>query len=284
MPDDVTPPPAGDAPPTDVTPPPAGDAPGAPAGARPRRRLSAEVWIVLGLSLGQSAVYAALRLYTRLTADVPLGQQTAVLNPSRSERPYLDLTYQLLDIAFALVPVALALYLLAAPGRSAPRRIGLDRTRPVRDVAVGLGIAAAVGIPGLGLYVAGRALGLSVAIHTSGLDPHWWAVPVLVLAALKNALLEEVVAVGYLVERLRELRWTTPGILAASALLRGVYHLYQGPGMAVGNVVMGLLFGWYYVRTRRVLPLVVAHTALDVVAFVGYTLLPETVLDALGIT
>jgi len=47
---------------------------------------------------------------------------------------------------------------------------------------------------------------------------------------------------------------------------------------------MGLLFGWYYVRTRRVLPLVVAHTALDVVAFVGYTLLPETVLDALGIT
>lgn len=253
----------------------------APAG---RRRLGAEVWIVLGLSLGQSAVYSALRLYVRLTADVPLAQQAATLNPRRAERPYLDLTYQLLDVLFTLVPVALALYLLASPGRSALRRIGLDLARPGRDLAVGAGLAAVVGIPGLGLYVAARALGLSVAIQASGLDPYWWAVPVLVLAALKNALLEEVVAVGYLVERLRDLRWTTPAILAASSLLRGAYHLYQGPGMAAGNVVMGLLFTAWYLRTRRVMPLVVAHTALDVVAFVGYTLLPGAVLETLGVT
>ena len=249
-----------------------------------RRRLTAEIWIVLGLSVGQAALYAALRLYTRLTADVPLAQQTTTLNPSRSARPYLDLTYQLLDVVFTLVPVALALYLLSASGRSALRRIGLDLARPGRDLAVGAGLAAVVGIPGLGLYVAARALGLSVAIQTSGLEPYWWAVPVLILSALKNALLEEVVAVAYLVERLRELRWATPGILVASALLRGTYHLYQGPGMAAGNVVMGLLLGWYYVRTRRVMPLVVAHTALDVVAFVGYTLLPGAVLESLGVT
>src|SRR5690606_12021866 len=149
---------------------------------------------------------------------------------------------------------------------------------------VGLGLAALVGIPGLAFYLLGRALGLNVQVNPAGLEPYWWAVPVLILAALQNSLLEEVVAVGYLTERLLELRWTAPAIIAASALLRGAYHLYQGPGMAVGNVVMGLLFGWYYVRTRRVLPLVVAHTALDVVAFVGYTLLPETVLDARGIT
>jgi membrane protease YdiL (CAAX protease family) len=38
---------------------------------------------------------------------------------------------------------------------------------------------------------------------------------------------------------------------------------------------MGLFFGWVYTRTKRVGPLVVAHTALDVVAFVGYTLLKD---------
>jgi len=237
------------------------------------RRLRAEVWIVLGLSLGQAAVYAIVRLYARLTADVPLAQQTTTLNPSLSTRPYLDLTYQLLNIGFALVPVG-----------EQVQRIGLDPARPGRDLGVGLLLAAAVGIPGLGVYAAGRFLGVTVEVQAAGLAPYRWAVPVLVLSALQNALLEEVVAVGYLVERLTQLRWGVPGILVASALLRGAYHLYQGPGMALGNVAMGLLFTWYYLRRRRVMPLVIAHTALDVVAFVGYTVLAESVLHALGVT
>ena len=248
----------------------------------PGHRLRAEVWIVLGLSLGQSAVYALVRLYTRLTAEVPLAQQTATLNPSRSPRPYLDLTYQLLGIGFALVPVALALYLLSTHGRSAVRRIGLDRSRPGRDLAIGLGLAALIGIPGLGLYLGGRALGLTVQINASGLDAFWWTVPVLLLSALQNALLEEVVAVGYLMERLLELRWAVPAVIAASALLRGAYHLYQGPGMAIGNVVMGVVFSWYYLRRRRVMPLVIAHTTLDVVAFVGSAVAPAALLTFLG--
>lgn len=254
-----------------------------PVAAPVRRRLSVEVWIVLGLSLGQSAVYALVRLYVRLTAEVPLAQQSATLNPTRAERPYLDLTYQLLAIGFALVPVALALYLLSADGRGVLRRIGLDLARPGRDLAVGLGLAAVIGVPGIGLYLMGRTLGLNVQINASGLDAYWWTVPVLVLSALQNALLEEVVAVGYLAERLGEMRWSAPAIIAASALLRGGYHLYQGPGMAAGNVLMGILLGWYYLRRRRVMPLVVAHTALDLVAFVGYSLLPDGWLHTLGL-
>ena len=38
---------------------------------------------------------------------------------------------------------------------------------------------------------------------------------------------------------------------------------------------MGVIFGWFYTRTKRVMPLVVAHTILDVVAFVGYALLKD---------
>lgn len=255
-----------------------------PGPAAVRRRLGAEVWIVLGLSLGQSALYAAVRLYARLTAEVPLAQQSATLNPVRAvDRPYLDLTYQLLAIGFALVPVALALHLLSADGRSAVRRIGFDLARPGRDLAVGLGLAALIGVPGLGVYVGGRALGLNVEIAASGLAPYWWTVPVLVLAAVQNAVLEEVVGVAYLAERLAQVRWSVPAILAANAVLRGFYHAYQGPGMAVGNAVMGVLLTWFYLRRRRVMPLVVAHTALDVVAFVGYQLLPEDVLATLGI-
>ena len=61
-------------------------------------------------------------------------------------------------------------------------------------------------------------------------------------------------------------------VLLVSAVLRGSYHLYQGFGGFVGNLVMGLIFGLIYLRWRRVAPLVVAHTLLDIVAFVGYAL------------
>jgi len=100
-----------------------------------------------------------------------------------------------------------------------------------------------------------------------------------VLAAVENAVLEEVVAVGYLMTRLRQLSWSPVAAIVCSAALRGAYHLYQGIGPGVGNFVMGLVFGYVYQRTGRIAPLVIAHTVLDVVAFVGYALFA----DALGL-
>ncbi|MDQ0372871.1 CPBP family intramembrane glutamic endopeptidase [Cellulomonas humilata] len=248
-----------------------------------RRRITTEIWIVLGLSLGKSGLYAVVNLIDRLTAGPPLGDQTTTLNPSRSPRPWLDLTYQLLQVGFALVPVALALYLLSANGKSAVRRIGLDFTRPWRDLGIGVGLAAAIGIPGLGLYAIARTLGLAVEVQASALNAAWWTIPVLLLAALQNALLEEVIVVGYLMERLRELRWSAPAIVITSALVRGSYHLYQGWGAFVGNAIMGLLFAEYYRRKRRVMPLVMAHTLMDTFVFVGYALIPAAWIAMLGL-
>jgi hypothetical protein len=247
------------------------------APARRRGSLRAEVWIVLGLSLGQSAVYAVVSLIAKLTAG-PLRDQTATLNPSRSPRPYLDLTYQLLGIGFALVPVVLALYLLSlTPGR-ARQVLGLDLGRPGRDLLHGAGLAALIGLPGIGVYLAGRALGVTAEVVASGLNAYWWTVPVLVLAALENAVLEEVVVVGYLMTRLRELGWSTVAVIATSALVRGAYHLYQGIGPGIANALMGVVFGWWFHRTGRVMPLIVAHALIDIVAFVGYA----AFRDALG--
>jgi len=237
-----------------------------------RRRLTAEVWIVLGLSLGYSAVRAVISLAGKLTAGPPLAGQQAILNAPQADRPYLDLSYQLAGIAFTLVPVLLALWLLSGYGRSATRRIGFDVARPVRDLAVGVGLAALIGLPGLAFYFAGRQLGITADVVPAMLNAYWWTVPVLVLLAVKNAVLEEVIAVGYLVERLRTLGWRPWPITIASALLRGSYHLYQGFGPFIGNAAMGVLFAEYYRRRGRVMPLVVAHTILDIVSFVGYQL------------
>jgi len=246
----------------------------APAPAR--RRLSVEIWIVLGLSLGQSGVYAVVSLIAKLTAEGGLRASTATLNASRSDRPHLDLVLQLLGIGFALVPVALALYLLAMdPERSPLRRLGLDRSRPARDLMWGAALAALIGIPGLGLYAVGRMMGVTADVVPSALDAYWWTVPVLVLAAVQNAVLEEVVVVGYLMTRLKQLGWTVWPVIIVSALVRGGYHLYQGVGQGMGNVIMGLVFGYWFHRTGRVGPLIVAHTIMDVVVFVGYSLFAE---------
>ena len=113
----------------------------------------------------------------------------------------------------------------------------------------------------------------------AALQPVWWAIPVLILKAAENAVLEEVIVVGYLVTRLRGLQWRVGYIVLASAVLRGSYHLYQGFGAFVGNAVMGVIFALFFLRYKRVLPLVIAHTLLDIVAFVGYTLLPESWLS-----
>ena len=58
-----------------------------------------------------------------------------------------------------------------------------------------------------------------------------------------------------------------------SATLRGSYHLYQGFGGFLGNAVMGLIFGTLFLRWRRVTPMIIAHTLIDAVAFIGYALL-----------
>lgn len=238
-----------------------------------RSLLGVEVLLVLALSLGQSAVYSILRILERLTRAVALNQQTSTLNPSVvPDRPWLDLTYQLVQIAFGLVPVLLVVYLVQRSDPPANRTLGFDRIRVGSDLGFGVVIAAAIGIPGLGLYLGARALNLNTEVQASGLTEVWWTIPVLVLSAFQNAVLEEVIMIGYLFTRLGQLGWKVPLIIIVSALVRGSYHLYQGFGGFVGNLIMGVIFGLIYLKWRRTAPLIVAHTLLDIVAFVGYAL------------
>lgn len=239
------------------------------------RRYGLEVWIVLGLCLGQSAIYAVVSLVAKLSTG-PLKNQTATLNASRSPREYLDLTYQILGIGFALVPVVLVFYLLHQSGDRPRRVFGFDRAGRGFDTLVGLALAAVIGLPGLGLYLVGHYIGITATVVPSALNAYWWTVPVLILAAIENAVLEETVVVGYLFTRLRRRAWRTPTIIVTSAAIRASYHLYQGFGAGLGNFVMGLVFGYVFHRSGRVMPLIIAHTVLDVVAFVGYALLKDT--------
>ena len=266
-------------------------------------RWRAEVLLVAGVSLGQSAVYAVVRLADMLTR-APLKDSTAGLNHSQSTREVFDLVYQLLGIGFTLVPVALALYLMWLDGQgSVLERLGLgrgvgrggagrggagpDAGRGARgggtasdgvlrdgarraawgDAWRAVGLFVLIGAGTLVVYAAGRALGVTAQISTNNLNAAWWTVPVLLLQAVKNGVLEEVLLLGFFWDRLERLRWSPWAIIVGLAVFRGSYHLYQGFGPFVGNVLMGLIFGWLYMRRRRVMPFIGAHFLLDAVGF-----------------
>lgn len=242
------------------------------SGGLPRALLIAEVWLVLALSLGRSGVFALVNLIASAAAPGRLGDQAAVLNGSRAPgRPWLDLSLQLLSIGFGLTPVLLVVYLVVRSSDGV-RALGVDATRPRRDALWGAGLAASVGGAGLAFYLVSYALGINLTVVAENLPAVWWRIPVLILSAAQNAFVEEFVVVGYLVLRLRQLGWGTGSVIGASAVLRGSYHLYQGLGGFVGNMVMGVVFAYVYRRWGRLWPLVVAHTLMDLVAFVGYAL------------
>ena len=251
---------------------------GAVADSFPQRALSRkffrdETLLVLGLSLGASGVSALISFVGSVTKPGGLKDQAATLNASAAPgRPWLDLAWQLFGIASALVPVLLVAHLLLREGESL-RTLGFDPTRPGFDLVRGAGIAAVIGSTGIAFYLAARGLGFNLTVVPEALPDVWWKYPVLILSAMQNAILEEVIVVGYLLRRLGQLGWTPGTALVASSVLRGSYHLYQGVGGFIGNMVMGVVFVYLYRRWGRVGPLVVAHSLLDIGAYVGYALL-----------
>ncbi|WP_104531004.1 CPBP family intramembrane glutamic endopeptidase [Streptomyces specialis] len=248
----------------------------------PSRRVPRqELLLVLALSLGASAVGALISFTGVLTRPGGLADQAATLNGSHAPgRPWLDLAWQLFGITTALVPVLLVAHLLlreggtgAALGGPGMRAIGFDTSRPRADLAWGAVVAAGIGGTGLLFYLGAHASGANLTVVPESLPDVWWKIPVLIASAVQNAVVEEVIVVGYLLRRLDQLGWNPGRALAASAVLRGSYHLYQGVGGFLGNVAMGVVFVWLYRRWGRVMPLVVAHALIDIVAFVGYALL-----------
>ena len=232
-----------------------------------RRGLRVEIVVVLAVTFGLSAYTAFLELIEAVLLG--LAGRRVALNPRRSPFDLIDLGLNL-AVAFQLVAWGvLAIYLLWRSGFG-PAKIGLGRVRWRPDVLGGVGLAALIGLPGLGLYVAARALGLSAHVEPAQLYDTWWRIPMLLITAFANGWAEEVIVVAFLLTRLRQLRVNPVAAMLASSLLRGAYHLYQGFSAGLGNVVMGLVFAYVWRRTGRLWPLIIAHGIIDSVAYVGY--------------
>ncbi|MDN5720415.1 MAG: CPBP family intramembrane glutamic endopeptidase [Corynebacterium sp.] len=243
----------------------------ASAGPADRRAIRWELLIVLAVTFGASGVRSALRLLEAATRPENLNEQTTTLNARQSTLAWLDPAFQLISTGVLVAWGGLALFLLL---RHVPPTLSL---RPRwRDALPGAGLAALIGVPGLAFYVGAVQLGLSKEVVPTGLDRSVQDLVLLVLNSWANGFAEEILVVAWLCCRLRQLRVPWVWVFLASAVLRGSYHLYQGYSAGLGNMVMGLVFVWFFYRTGRVWPLVIAHGLIDTVAFVGYQVLGST--------
>ena len=91
------------------------------------------------------------------------------------------------------------------------------------------------------------------------------------ITSVVNGVYEELFVAGYIITALTPVRgpWTAINVSTGVRLL---YHLYQGPIGILTIVPLGILFGWVYVRTKQLWPLIVAHVLIDVVGLAWYTM------------
>ncbi|MFM6980573.1 MAG: CPBP family intramembrane glutamic endopeptidase [Micrococcales bacterium] len=239
-----------------------------------KKQYYVEVLLVLLASLGASAVYSLISLVQTLLSPKGLGGSTQTISQQTTQDLVFETLYKVVGTAFNLAPAAIALYLLWAVSQRSLKSIGFDLTQIRKDAPRALLLAASIGIPGIGLYFAARAFGLAAQIQPSNYSPNAVTVSLMVLAAIKAGILEEVIVVAYLQDRLERIGFKPRNQLLISAGLRGSYHLYQGFAGFIGNFVMGLAFGWAYKKWGRVAPLVIAHSIMDTVVFVAYFWLP----------
>ena len=229
-----------------------------------RRLLAEEVLVVLSLTFLASAVFALISVLTQ-----PVKGATSY---AASQAPLF--VTQLAQFVFGLAPVWLVVYLLRRSGEGVDA-IGLDTDDARRDAFLGAALFVVIAVGGLAIYYGSVKLGVNRFVVPSPPLGHWWTVPAILMNATQAALTEEVLVAAFLITRLQQLSWSPHASIVASAVLRGSYHLYQGWGGFLGNVAMGLIFGWVFARSRRAWPLIVAHFLLDVSAAIGYVLFRE---------
>lgn len=116
-----------------------------------------------------------------------------------------------------------------------------------------------------GAYYLATAIRPDLAINNVGLDEEGVPAAIAISFSLVNAAYEEIFVCAYIVAAWRGTdTWTA---IAISSVIRLAYHLYQGP-LAIAMIFpMGVLMAWYFASQRRVLPLILTHAVLDIIAF-----------------
>ena len=89
---------------------------------------------------------------------------------------------------------------------------------------------------------------------------------------LLNPFFEELIVRGYFMSEVLELGGGGALAVLASVLVQMSYHLYQGFANCIALTVTFTIFAIYFLRTRRIAPLVMVHFIIDAYALIRYSI------------
>jgi membrane protease YdiL (CAAX protease family) len=172
-----------------------------------------------------------------------------------------------------LAGLGVLFYVLFRQGRR-PGDLGFTFNWKDLPLSVGLAILAlivevvAMQVLSQGYYLAtGHSLNTTpqnVEFISSG-----FAIWTLVLIIV-NPFFEELIVRAYLMSELQSLTGSAVVAVVFSVALQSAYHLYQGLSSAIISAALFTVFSIYYVKTRRILPVILAHFYFDLMAVAYY--------------
>jgi membrane protease YdiL (CAAX protease family) len=138
------------------------------------------------------------------------------------------------------------------------RKIGLEFRFP--DFINGIGLTALAYLAYSLIFWLVLVIGLSPAAE-DGITGGSLNLTSIIAVSVLNPLFEEVFVCGYIITAAAKRNEAWAGI-HLSVAIRLLYHLYQGPA-AAGIIPIGLLFAYWYARTERLWPVIIAHGLMD---------------------
>lgn len=118
---------------------------------------------------------------------------------------------------------------------------------------------------------------LSVAASGHKLDFHAEKLPVLaisiwtILFVVFNGWFEELIVRAFAIVEIEFLTKSKTWAVIFSVVFQTSYHFYQGAPQAISYVPIFLIFSLFYIRTRDILPVALAHIFIDLISVFAFS-------------
>jgi membrane protease YdiL (CAAX protease family) len=137
-----------------------------------------------------------------------------------------------------------------------------------QDPVVGLGLAVFAYAAYYILYA------LAVNVVPDAVEARDWGSNLtpgsVIIVSILNPVFEELFVCGYVISYFKRSGRSLSFAVNVSVAIRLAYHLYQGAFSVISIVPMGLAFTYWFARTGRLWPVIIAHAILDFIALIVY--------------